>query len=57
MTFPAPKPENFDELTRTWNDPAAFARARKRYYEQIAATLPQYRDITEPLHTKEPENA
>ncbi|WP_394279841.1 hypothetical protein [Microbacterium sp.] len=51
MKRPAPKPDNFDELTRTWNNPAAFARELTRYYEQISTDKPA--DITEPLWTRE----
>ncbi|MDJ1113792.1 hypothetical protein [Microbacterium dauci] len=46
--FGAPKPENFDELTRTWNDPQAFARELGRYYEQLRADDSPTIDITEP---------
>ncbi len=45
---PAPKPANFDQLTRTWNDPQAFARELDRYYEQLRAQLAPIIDITEP---------
>ncbi|MEW1708007.1 hypothetical protein AB0230_12315 [Microbacterium sp. NPDC089190] len=48
--IPAPKPHNFDALSRTWNDPAAFARERAAYY---ASLRPEVRDITSPLHERE----
>lgn len=58
MGTPAPKPENYDELVRTWNDPAAFARERNRYYAQLraqraAAAAEATRDITEPLRGRD----
>lgn len=34
-TINAPKPQNFDALARTWNDPEAHARELARYYEQL----------------------
>lgn len=45
---PAPKPANFDQLTRTWNDPEAFARELARYYDQLSEVAPPVGDITEP---------
>ncbi|MGN7969321.1 hypothetical protein [Microbacterium sp. 22296] len=53
MNSPAPKPANFDALTRTWNDPAAFARERAAYYRSLSST--EVRDITVPIH--EPADA
>ena len=55
MGIPAPKPDNYDDLVRTWNDPAAFARERNRYYEQLRRQRDPLapRDITEPLHHRE----
>lgn len=44
----SPKPDNFDELTRTWNDPEAFARELSRYYEQLRDTTQPAIDITQP---------
>ncbi len=51
----APKPSNFDELARTWNDPVAFAAERARYYEQLAAEQqpPVLVDITEPRRPRD----
>lgn len=48
--IPAPKPSNFDELTRTWNDPVAFAVARANYYSSLNSTA--VRDITVPIHER-----
>ena len=48
--IPAPKPANFDALSRTWNDPVAFARERAAYY---ASLVPEVRDITVPVHERE----
>ncbi len=45
---PAPMPDNFDELTRTWNDPAAFAREKARYYDQLRLSDELPIDITLP---------
>lgn len=45
----APKPDNFDELTRTWDDPAAFAREKARYCQQLADEIrSEHLDITSP---------
>lgn len=47
--MPSPKPHNFDELTRAWNDPVAFARAKAVYYSQLAREgSPELIDITVP---------
>lgn len=54
MRRAAPKPENFDELSRTWNNPVAHAQELNRYYQQLAAESFQARDITEPLHGLDP---
>lgn len=48
---PTPKPHNFDELTRTWNDPEAFARELAKYYEQLRGTSDRAIDITTPRRT------
>ena len=50
----APKPENFDALSRTWNDPNAYAAELAAYYEQLVAVglAPHPRDITEPMHPR-----
>ena len=50
MKIPAPKPSNFDALTRTWNDPEQFAIERAAYYASLS---PRARDITVPLHERE----
>jgi len=50
MKIYAPKPDNFDELSRTWNDPIAFAREREKYYASLRREV---RDITLPLHERE----
>jgi hypothetical protein len=50
MGIPAPKPRNFDELTRTWNDPTAFAIACQEYYASL--TPSEVRDITVPIHDR-----
>lgn len=50
MKIPAPKPANFDELTRTWNDPVSSARARADYYRSLSST--EVRDITVPIHER-----
>ncbi len=44
----SPKPKNFDALTRTWNDPEAFALELAKYYAQLAAAAAPPIDITEP---------
>ena len=49
MGAPASKPDNFDELAATWDDPAAFAIERARYYAQLSAEQAGVVvDITEP---------
>ena len=49
--IPAPKPANFDALSRAWNDPEAFAGERLAYFQSLR---PEVRDITQPLHEHEP---
>lgn len=49
--IPAPKPANFDALSRTWNDPVAFARERAAYYRSLIPN--EGRDVTVPLHERE----
>lgn len=53
----APKPANFDEMCRAWNDPAAYARELHRYYEQLAVNDPvtRPRDVTEPIRGRDQE--
>jgi hypothetical protein len=54
MGTPAPKPENFDQLAATWDDPAAFAIEQAKYYRQLSARRSaEARDITEPIHGRE----
>ncbi len=48
MGRPVARPDNFDELTRTWNDPVAFAAEKARYYQQLALETRPVIDITEP---------
>ncbi|MCC4247490.1 hypothetical protein [Microbacterium testaceum] len=48
--IPAPKPANFDALSRAWNDPHAFARERLAYFDSLR---PEVRDITLPIHEHE----
>ena len=50
MRIPAPKPANFDALTRTWNDPESFARECQAYYRSLSRT--DVRDITVPIHER-----
>jgi hypothetical protein len=50
MKTPAPKPANFDALSRTWNNPALFARERAAYYASLTST--EVRDITVPIHER-----
>ncbi|MDE0545442.1 hypothetical protein [Microbacterium sp. C7(2022)] len=49
----APKPANFDAMSRAWNDPTAYAAELARYYAQLTDTghAPHPRDLTVP--TKE----
>lgn len=50
----APKPDNFDQLTATWNDPSAFAIERARYYAQLRALDAGVAvDFTEPRHPRD----
>lgn len=51
MKTPAPKPANFDALTRTWNDPSAFAAEQAEYYASLSRS--EVRDITVPIHEKD----
>lgn len=64
----APKPDNFDQLSATWNDPESFARERAKYYAQLAReralgipahwgeAAPQHPvDVTEPRRRQEDE--
>ena len=48
--IPAPKPHNFDALSRAWNNPEAFARELAAYY---ASLRPEVRDITLPIHQQD----
>lgn len=48
--IPAPKPHNFDALSRAWNDPIEWAKQRNAYYESLR---PEVRDITLPIHQQD----
>lgn len=54
MGTPAPKPDNFEQLAATWDNPAAFALERAKYYAQLRAEgiLPRDVDRTEPRHER-----
>lgn len=52
----APKPPNFAAMVDAWNRPEEFAALVHSYYALIGAQRAEgARDITEPLHRKEPE--
>ncbi len=54
MKIPAPKPSNFDDLTRTWNNPQAFALERARYFEELRRRSELPVDITQPRRSSRP---